>query len=646
MGVTRIGLLFILAHAVASCTVETPTGTIFTLLPSSRTGVDFVNAIVEEESFNVLEYEYFFNGGGVAAGDLDNDGLPELFFTANMESDILYLNQGDFRFRDISAHAGLLTGPSWTTGVTMADVNADGWLDIYVCRSGAVSVERRRNLLYINNGDLTFSESAADFGLDLKAYSNHASFFDYDRDGDLDAYILNHAIRRYSQFLVDYMRNQRDSLAGDLLLRNDNGVFVDVSEQAGIIGNPLGFGLSAVVSDINKDGWLDIYVANDYIEDDYLYENQRDGTFKEVVREVLTHTSYSSMGTDIADINNDLLPDVITLDMLAENNYRQKVLKGPEDHVFYANFRENGFHEQYMRNMLHVARSDGGYTEIGQLAGISNTDWSWAPILADFDLDGYKDLLITNGYMRDYTNLDFLNTTLVNAYADARAQGEMLSSVSMVQKMPQTKLRNYIYQNRQGLTFEDRSIAWGLDQITLSNGAAVADLDRDGDLDIVLNNINQEASLYRNEATGQALTVALTGPSGNRWGIGAKVVVYAGDLAMYQEMVPGRGYLSSLAPELLFGLGNTKSGDIEITWPDATVQVIRDVPAGTIVLDHEDAGTPRRKTVYAETRPVVNIKIAGLDIVHVEDAYDDFDREPLLPYSLSREEDPPWLRVT
>ena len=627
----------ILVCVIVSCTSERPAGTAFTAMPTSHTGVDFVNAIAEEDAFNVLEYEYFFNGGGVAAGDLNNDGLPELFFTANMEPDVLYLNQGDFRFIDISENAGLNFDRSWTTGVTMVDINSDGWLDIYVCRSGQVSADRRRNLLYLNNGDLTFTESAVQFGLDLATYSNHASFFDYDQDGDLDAYILNHAIRRYSQFLVEYMRNQRDSLAGDLLLRNDNGQFVDVSEEAGIIGNPLGFGLGAVVSDINKDGWLDIYIANDYIEDDYLYVNQGDGTFKESIREYFTHTSYSSMGVDIADVDNDLLPDVITLDMLAEDNYRQKVLKGPEDHVFYANFRQNGFHEQYMRNMLHIARSDGGYTEIGQLAGLSNTDWSWAPIFMDFDLDGYKDVLITNGYMRDYTNLDFLNTTLVKAYADAQARGEALSSVSMVREMPQTELRNYVFQNKQDLTFEDRTIDWGLDQPTLSNGATVADLDGDGDPDIVINNINQEALLYRNEVRGRSLRLVLEGPSGNRWGIGAKVIVRAGDLTMYQEMVPGRGYLSSLAPELLFGLGDATRADIEVIWPDSSRQTVRDAPTGFLLLSHSDAVRMTDERPLSVGSPIVTVAVPELNVVHVEDVFNDFDREPLLPYSLSRE---------
>ena len=296
----------------------------------------------ENEGFNVLEYEYFFNGGGVASGDINNDGLPDLYFVSNMGQDELYLNNGDLTFESITQSAGLQHQPGWHTGVTMADVNSDGWLDIYVARSGQVSTDRRRNLLYINNGDLTFTEKATELGLDDPSYSNHASFLDYDRDGDLDMYLLNHPIRRYAYFVVDFMKSQRDSLAGDKLFRNDNGQFIDVSESAGIIGNPLGFGLSATVSDINQDGWPDIYVANDYIEEDYLYINQQNGTFKESIREWIQVASYSSMGADIADINNDGRVDLITLDMLADNHERQKILKGPENFVYYDQMRSQG----------------------------------------------------------------------------------------------------------------------------------------------------------------------------------------------------------------------------------------------------------------------------------------------------------------
>jgi enediyne biosynthesis protein E4 len=506
---------------VSSCapgdrTTEQP---LFSLVPVERSGIDFVNEIVEQEGFNVLEYEYFYNGGGVAVGDINNDGLPDLYFTANMGPDRLYLNKGNLQFEDITEAAGIFHTPSWTTGVTMVDINGDGLLDIYVCRSGNVSEDRRRNVLYINNGDLTFTERAAEFGIDDPSYSNLAVFFDYDRDGDLDMFLLNHSIERYFRFNVYFMKQQRDPLAGDKLYRNDNGFFVDVSEEAGIIGNPLGFGLSAIVSDINKDGWLDLYVANDYVEDDYLYINNRDGTFREEIRSWFAHTSYSSMGSDIADFNNDGLPDIVTLDMLAEDNLRQKLLKGPEDFRFYQNMRINGYHEQYMRNMLQLNNGNGSFSEIGQLAGVATTDWSWAALFADFDRDGYKDILVTNGYMRDYTNMDFLEFTLKEAFMQAQQTGQSLSAHELVQHMPTSELRNYVFRNNGHLQFEDKSVAWGLNHSGLSNGAVYVDLDRDGDLDIVVNNINSVAYVYENLADQRLdtryLQIRLEGPPGN-----------------------------------------------------------------------------------------------------------------------------------
>ncbi len=662
----RACLLLSLLLLAAACSSADDRAPLFTLVPPEESGVFFVNRIEESEGQNVLAYEYFYGGGGVAVGDVNGDGLPDLFFTANMGPNRLYLNRGDFRFEDVTEEAGVAGPPGgWTTGATMADVNGDGLLDLYVSRSGDLPADERRNLLYINDGDGTFTEEAAAYGIDDPGNTTHAAFFDYDRAGDLDCYVLNHGVSRYERFDVQRIREMRDPMAGDRLYRNDGvpgsspgqaPTFTDVTEEAGISGNALSFGLSVTVSDVNKDGWPDLYVANDYDEDDYLYINNGDGTFTESIREYLAHTSHFSMGTDIADINNDARPDIVTLDMLPESNERQKLLRGGGGYARHRMRLRSGYHHQYMRNMLHLNTGVGRFSEIGQLAGIANTDWSWSALLADFDLDGYKDLFVTNGFLRDYTNLDFLNYTIPLAIREAHARGDSLDVMALLNEMPETRLANYLFRNRGDLTFEDVTERWGMGRPSLSNGAAYADLDGDGDLDLVVNNVNAPASLYRNNARAHTdhhfLKVVFRGAGQNRYGLGAKVTVRTAPASehgagsgrvFYQEQSTVRGYQSSVQPVLVFGLGAADTVDVTVTWPDGARQTLAGVPADrTLALHQEDAApapAPSETPAAAAATPARFAALPealGLDFVHRENDFVDFRHQPLLPHVLSR----------
>lgn len=401
--------LFLLMAALmlSACNSDDKTK-LFSELSSGETGIKFKNLVKETEQFNVLTYGYFHQGGGVAIGDVNNDSLPDIYFTGNMVASKLYINKGDWEFEEIAEQAGVRAAGLWNTGTTMADVNGDGWLDIYICRSAANDANNRRNLLFINNGDLTFTEQAVKYGLDDRGYSTQASFFDYDRDGDLDMFSLNHSIQDYAGFsrVTGAFKERKNVMLGSKLFRNDGEKFTDVTEEAGIINNVLGFGLGVTVTDANNDNWPDIYISNDYNEEDYFYVNQKDGSFKESLDEHFGHVSFFSMGADAADLNNDLRSDIITLDMLPEHSYNQKKIMGPENYEKYRELIANGFFPQSMRNMLHLNQGNGFFSEIGQLSGISNTDWSWSVLAADYDNDGWKDLMVTNGYMRNYLDMD------------------------------------------------------------------------------------------------------------------------------------------------------------------------------------------------------------------------------------------------
>jgi hypothetical protein len=616
---------------------------LFSLLSAQDTGIGFTNSVSENEALNILSYEYFYNGGGVAVGDINQDGLPDLFFTGNMRPNRLYLNLGGLKFRDITEQAAPgLAGrkDGWKTGTTMADVNGDGLLDIYVCYSGKKAEDVRRNQLFINQGNTKFLEQASQYGLDDPGYSTQAAFFDYDNDGDLDMFLLNHNIKKIDNMEFARYKGEVDALAGNKLFRNDNGHFTDVSRAAGIGQSPLTFGLGIAVADINKDGWQDIYVTNDYNEPDYLYLNNKNGTFSDQARQVLRHHSHFSMGVDIADFNNDAQPDIFTLDMLPADNHRQKSLQLQENYETFELLRQQELYPQYMRNMLHLNNGDGTFSEIGQLAGVAKTDWSWCPLIADFDNDGYKDIFISNGYLRDYTNKDFLRYWGDYKIKKAMAREPFLL-MDLVTAMPSTAVPDYIFKNERNLTFSNKQQEWGLNQTNMSNGAIYADLDQDGDLDLVVNTINQPASLYANHSSdGQHaayLAVQLRGTGQNTQAVGAKVYVYTPGQVQYQEVNPNRGYLSCVSTTLNFGLGTRQRVDsVRVIWPNQTTQLLTNVKANQRL---QLTGQPKDKPLAQAAAPAKTVfKPAAplFDFKPEEVALNDFKRQLLMLFMYSK----------
>ncbi|GAB3566204.1 VCBS repeat-containing protein [Spirosoma luteolum] len=625
--------------------------TLFRPLPASQTAIAFRNDIDENEQLNVLSYEYFYNGAGVAAADFNNDGLIDLFFTANLKPNKLYINAGGLTFKDQTREAGTeLAGRprGWKTGVTVGDVNNDGWVDLYVCYSGKGDEATRRNQLFINegfgkDGKVHFKEQAKLYGLDDPGYSTQAAFFDYDRDGDLDLFLLNHNVKKYDNLELARLHGETDALAGNKLFENQGNRFVDVSQKAGIYQYPLTFGLGVAIADINRDGWPDLYVTNDYNEPDYLYINQKNGTFRESTQQQLRHLSQFSMGVDIADYNNDGLPDIMSLDMLPEDNRRQKLLQLQENYESFELMVQQNLHRQFMRNTLQLNNGNGpdglpSFSEIAQVAGVSNTDWSWAPLLADFDNDGYKDLFITNGYLRDYTNKDFLKYW--GDYKVKKAiDREPVQLMDLVKAMPATKVANYIFQNQHNLTFANRQQAWGINTPTISSGAAYADLDNDGDLELIVNNINEPATIYQNMAREQNrnafVQLKLRAVRGDRSAIGTKVTVFAAGQQQYQELQQTRGYLSAQPATLHLGLGTaTQIDSIVVEWPDQTRQVLRQQPINQL-LTIEQVGNDRSQWV-TPSWPAVFLAVSSvLPYTHEGFAENDFKRQPLMLWMYS-----------
>jgi len=612
---------------------------LFEVVAPAASGVTFANTLppdAEASAFNILDYLYYYNGGGVAAGDIDGDGLPDLYFTSNLGPDRLYRNKGHFQFEDITERAGVAGPPGWKSGITMADVNGDGRLDIYVSAVNYLAMHGR-NILYINNGDGTFTDRTREYGLEHEGYSTQAAFFDYDGDGDLDMYLLNSSVHTERKPSYQPQRTPRHQRAGDRLFRNDGGHFVDVSERAHIYGGVEGYGLGVVASDLNGDGCPDLYIANDFQENDFLYWNNCDGTFTESIARAAPHTSQFSMGVDAADFNNDGRVDLVVLDMLPD---REDILKTSvnADELDVFNLKlQAGYHAQYARNTLQLNRGLGRFSDIGYLAGVYATDWSWAPLLADLDNDGFKDLFITNGIWRRPNDLDYLTFVQSQAQRDDKA---------LIAMMPHVPLANYAYRNNGNLTFTDMAGPWGLAQPGFSNGAAYVDLDNDGALDLVVNNVNAPAAIYRNHARGAYLRVQLNGSGANSAGIGAKVVVRTGGKTQLLEQMPTRGFESSVDPRLHFGLGSASRVDsLIVIWPDRRFQILTNVAVNqSLTLSQKDAAgrfayTPLASAPAQPLFADVTSRSgpALIDFKHEENTFYDFTREPLMPHLLSTE---------
>ena len=617
---------------------------IFEFLTPSETQVHFKNTLPVDLNYNLFNYEYYYNGGGVAIGDINNDGLDDIYFTSNLEENALYLNEGNLSFREITGRAGVKGKPGWSTGVTMVDINADGLLDIYVCKSGRLSSGHRENELFINNGDLTFSEKAKDYGINDASYSTQSLFFDFDKDGDLDMFLLNHPIELLTPTYVLQWKRKKHPFAGDKLYINDQGYYRDVSEVAGIKQNAMGYGLGVAAGDLNDDGWPDLYVTNDYIEPDYLYINNRDGTFKEQIKVATKHISNFGMGVDIADFNNDGLLDIAVVDMVAEDNYRQKTnMKSMNPEEFYKAVKL-GFHYQYMFNTLQLNRGKGLFSEMGQLAGISNTDWSWSVLFGDLDNDGWKDLFITNGFRKEFSNKDFVEfkAKKIKHASNAGREVQMEIVKELLDTLQEGKISNYVYQNTANLRYLKRNSAWGIDIPSFSNGASMADLDNDGDLELVVNNIDQEAFIFKNNSREYSgsnyLKIRFKGSENNPYGIGARVSLEEDSIFQIQDNYPTRGYQSSVPPLLHFGLGKyDKVTKLKVEWPDGKSQIIENIKAKTtITVKYEDAGS-NREMQNEPNRLFENItRQSKIEFKHTENQYNDFEKELLLPHKMSR----------
>ncbi|TDB59851.1 FG-GAP-like repeat-containing protein [Arundinibacter roseus] len=622
---------------------------LFETLSAEETGLDFENRILDKKELNIFNYRNFYNGGGVAIGDVNGDGLADIYLTSNFESNKLFLNRGDWNFEDVTQEAGVGGNKGWSTGATFADVNGDGLLDMYVCNAGNIQGDSRGNELFINLGNNekgipTFKESAVQYGLVDGGFSTHAAFFDFDRDGDLDMYLLNNSFTPVDKLAYQNFRNMRDNLGGDKLFRNDGDHFTDVSSEAGIYGSLIGFGLGITIGDVNNDNWLDIYISNDFYERDYLYINQKDGTFRESLVDYMPHISLSSMGADIADINNDGNLDIFVTDMLPEGDVRLKTTSVFEGYEVTELKKNRDYWHQYMRNMLHLNNGDGTFTEAGQMAGVHATDWSWGALIFDMDSDGQKDLFVANGIVKNLTDQDYVaflaDKNNIQAMIEGRMKFDYREFVDMISSTP---IPNYAYRNKGNLEFENSAKTWGLGKPGFSNGSAYGDLDNDGDLDLIVNNNNDKLGVYRNHSVERFkkhfLRVKLKGDKANPNAIGAKVYIHQKGSIQYLQQMPNRGFQSSSDLTLVFGLNaNPVIDSLLVIWPDDRQQLIKNPAAdGTLTLDIRQAtGVWKAAVPSVEPLPVQDITAkAALNFTHQENEFVDYYRDGLLKQKYS-----------
>ena len=617
-------------------------------MSGTDTGITFQNTLKDSKDLNILTYLYYYNGAGVAVGDFNNDGWEDLYFVANQGKNQLYLNQQNFHFKEATPTV-LEDNEGWSTGVTVVDINSDGLKDIYLCKVGKYRTIKGKNKLFVNKGldpegKVIFEEEAKKYNLDIVGFSTQASFFDYDLDGDLDMYLLNHSVHPNRTYGRGSKRNQIDSLSGDRLYRNNQGVFTDVSQETGIFQGAIGYGLGIATSDVNNDGYPDIYVGNDFFENDYLYVNQKDGTFKEIIssnQKQLQHTSHFSMGVDISDINNDGLPDILSLDMLPENLETYKSSGTEYNYTTYNQYLKNGYQPQYMQNALQLNRGDANFSEVAFFSGVAATEWSWAPLIADYDNDGHKDIFISNGIKGATNDMDFISFIANEKIQKKINQGMSKEDLSLINELPSKKTSNYFYQNKGDLTFENTSDTWAENPPSYSNGAVYVDLDNDGDLDMVINNVNEPAFVYANTSLEKTnhnyLKIQLKGAKHNLDAIGAKVILFVDGKMQHAEVFTTKGYLSSVSPILHFGLGqNTTVDSLQIYWPEGNRSILKNIiPNQTLVVNKND--TLLSDSSISETKEEQEHDLGGVKFKHQDFETKDFSIEPLAPYAFSNE---------